>query len=282
MKNLRNIFCLVLTGLLCYYPASSQINYFDDFESYTTPADMGLLGGGWKVGALVWADNARTAYVYDYFTFDASNGTPAFASARSTNEDGNLGGCNNQYLNAYSDYNNVDHAAGRYIDAYLFQEQTITASDIGTYTFSFDHRLTPEAGFTPDISSPDLVELRAFVQVLNPATGFSTTYFDSYDTSTAADWTHSNSLSIAIDPTWENQLVRWGFNSYATNYAPTGVWYDNISFAQTAPAPNTPAACPAVSAGDIPTLGEWGLICLSVLMVIFGLNYMRQRQSSIA
>ena len=49
-----------------------------------------------------------------------------------------------QYLNAYNDYNNGDHANGFRIDALVYQEQSIGQADVGkTYKMSFDYLKNP-------------------------------------------------------------------------------------------------------------------------------------------
>jgi len=259
MKNLSII--ILSLALLCTFSNTStaQINFMDDFESYTVPPDGMLLGGPWLVGANVFSNPNRTGFLYNYFAFPAPNGGPGFSS---TDNDGG-----NTVFNIYSDYNNGDHGNGNYIEAIVFSEATIGTVDLNEeYTFMFDHQLSPNN--TPDLANdPNLIELSAFIKVLDPSNGFATVYFDTFDTSQDATWTTSM-LQVLIDPAWDGFIIQWGFLSYATAFAPTGVWYDNVKFTPTPPEPDT----------AIPTMGEWGLICLSILFLIFGVVSLKQRQ----
>lgn len=258
MKNLR--YLLFLAALFCVSTTNAQINFCDDFDSYVVPPDGALLGGTWLVGANVYSDPNRANFLYNYFAFPAPNGGPGFSS---TDDDGG-----DTVFNIYSDYNNGDHGNGNYIEAIVFSESVIGAADLnGNYTFTFDHQLSPNN--TPDLANdPNLIELSAFIKVLDPNNGFATVYFDSFDTSQAASWTTST-IDVTIDPAWDGMIIQYGFLSYATGFAPTGVWYNNVCFMETPP----PAADPA-----IPTMGEWGIICLSVLLMIFGIVAIRERQ----
>ncbi len=254
---------LILSIALCCISintSTAQINFADDFESYTVPPDNALLGGTWLVGANVFSNPDRTGFLYNYFSFPAPNGGAGFSS---TADDGG-----NTVFNVYSDYANGDHNNGNYIEAIVFSEATLGAADVNEdYTFMFDHQLSPNG--TPDLANdPNLIELSAFIKVLDPNNGFATVYFDSFDTSAATAFTTS-SLDVTIDGAWDGFIIQWGFINYATGFAPTGVWYDNVSFALT---PVPPVA------DSIPTMGEWGLISLSILLLIFGIVTIKQRQ----
>ncbi len=261
MKNLR---LLILSMALCCAisttTSAQSINFSDDFEAYVFPPDGGLLGGGWLVGANVWNDPNRASFAYNYFAFDAPNGNGAFTT---TDSDGG-----NIVFNTFSDYNNGDHGNGLWIDARIFNQANIMTEDIDLcYRFTFDHQLSPNG--TPDAAGDaNIAELAAWIAVLDPVT-FAQVYFDSFDTSTAASFTTS-SIDVTIDPAWDGFIIQWGFLNYATGFAPTGVWYDNVSFAACPPEPPV--------ADAIPTMGEWGLMCLSIMLLIFGVIAIRQRQ----
>ena len=250
-------------ALCCAYSMTSSaqsINFSDDFDSYVFPPDGGLLGGGWLVGANVWNDPDRASFAYNYFSFPAANGNGSFTTTESD--------AGNTVLNTFSDYNNGDHGNGLWIDARIFNEAFLATEDVGLcYQFAFDHQLSPNG--TPDLAGDaNLAELGAWIAVLDPVT-FAQVYFDFLDPSSTSSFATS-SMDVTIDPAWDGFLIQWGFLNYATGFAPTGVWYDNVTFAACPPEP------PVLDA--IPTMGEWGLICLSIMLLIFGIVTIKQRE----
>jgi hypothetical protein len=48
-------------------------------------------------------------------------------------------------------------------------------------------------------------------------------------TSTPVTWT-GYSLSITIDGSLVGQILQFGFSNIATNYEPSGVYYDNVTW----------------------------------------------------
>ncbi|MFG0304774.1 MAG: hypothetical protein ACF8Q5_01030 [Phycisphaerales bacterium JB040] len=216
----------------------------DDFESYDITGNT--IGNGWVVGANVF-DEFFLAYLYGYFAFPAGNnrpdttGTDAF-SAIVDDQGGVDQGA--QQLSMYSDYSNGDHALGYYIESFMYQEQGITASDAGTIvTFSFDAKVGPIL-----TNTDSLAEARAFIKVLNPATGYSETYSDAITDEamfTAAGETWNRYfISVEILPEWENQVIQYGFANLCTLYEPSGMYYDNVNL----DGPDVP--CPADFNGD--------------------------------
>lgn len=253
MKNLR--YLLLVAALFCMDAINAQINFVDDFESYVYPPDgSSNIGGGWTVLGNVFFIFGDLDYAYG--PLDAPNGTGGFSSTES--DGGNI------VFNVFSDYN-VGHGLARRVESLIFQETILGPGDLGLeYIFMFDHRLPPNGN--TDINNPNLFELSAFIKVLDPNNGLATVYFDTFDTSADAEWTTS-SLNITIDAAWDGHIIQWGFLNRSTLFAPTEVWYDNVSFALPPP--------PVVE--GIPTMGEWGLICLSIMLLIFGVVSLRQK-----
>lgn len=142
-------------------------------------------------------------------------------SAIATGEGGAAQGL--QYLNTYSDYNNRDHALGRVIEANVFQEQVISAGDLGTSQFG-------PGGQTRTM---------AFFKVLDPSANYALVAFPTLETTSASttDWA-SGALNITIDNAWSGHILQFGFLSTATLDQPSGVFYDNINF-QAVPEPAT-------------------------------------------
>ncbi|MGB5703580.1 MAG: carbohydrate binding domain-containing protein, partial [Polyangiales bacterium] len=130
-----------------------------------------------------------------------------------------------QQLSVYSDYNNADHGNGFLIETNVFQEpygfnNRIPASEVGkTYTFLFQAKAGNIGGSTT---------ANAFIKVLNPDAGFQETAADRQDTTNLpADW-GGYSVSLTIDASWVGQILQYGFTTNATNFEPSGNFYDNV------------------------------------------------------
>lgn len=131
-----------------------------------------------------------------------------------------------QQLSVYSDYNCCDpdlghNSATGLVETNVFQEQTVAACNIGqTWTFTFDAKLGNLTGSST---------AKAFLKVLDPMSGFSTTEeVAAVMTATPADWT-SYELEIAVGD-WEGQVLQFGFQTESSNFEPSGVFYDNVTF----------------------------------------------------
>jgi hypothetical protein len=189
-----------------------------DFEALNPANASALSATGWKVFGNVFSNNF-SSYLYGYGVFPAPNGTPGFSSV-STGQGGPSQGA--QGLVVYSDYNNADHANGNQIEANVFQEQTIGAADVGTsWVFRFD-------GKAGDLQTPS--RALAFIKTLDPNNGYATTNFLTLDTAALPAAWGSFSIPIAITPALNGQILQFGFSATATNYRPSGVYYDNVNF----------------------------------------------------
>ena len=241
-------------------PVKAQINYFEDFESLTIGDANSLGNSGWKVFGNVY--NGVGSFLYNYGSFPAPNGTSNAFSALNNTVPGPNGGA--QYLNVFNDYENGDHGNGNFIEANVFQERTISAPDLGrSYTFTFDHR-TAIGGFNPNLMDPNFKDALAFVKVIDQNNGFVLVQYDTLHTAINAAWTEGSTLKGTIDPAWNGFIIQFGFLSRATNYAPTGVYYDNVSFTTVEP---------------IPTLSQWGLICMTLLLMSMSVVVINSRRN---
>jgi hypothetical protein len=196
--------------------------YEQDFEAMVPgdppqPVPNSLSDDGWLVGANVFEPDGTT-FIYDYFAFPAPNGGPAF-SAVAVGEGGAEQGA--QQLSIYSDYNNADHGLGRIIEAIVFRERTIVASDEGTtLSFTFDAKAGNIEGASTAL---------AFVKTLDPGAGFATTNFITEDTTNLpASW-GTFTLSLAVDASLVGQTLQYGFQTRASNFEGSGNFYDNVS-----------------------------------------------------
>lgn len=192
--------------------------YSQNFESLVATDPAALGADGWLVFGNVFGPGG-TPYLYGYGVFPAPNAGNAFSNI-ATGEGGVDQGA--QQLVIFSDYNNGDHANGNIIEANVFQERSIAASDVGsTWTFQFDAKLGNLVAPTSAL---------AFIKTLDPANGFATTNFLTYNTTAIPTTWDTYSIDITITPALVGQLLQFGFNSSATSYNASGVFYDNISF----------------------------------------------------
>ncbi len=246
---MKNLVAPLAIGAMSLLPAFGQYVFFqDDFES-VAPAGpnvepIPLLGNGMVVGANIFS--SANAYITGYFGFDAPN--IAGDGARFCNVAGEQGGPDQgaQVLSVFSDYNNSAaqtaggettpgsgvYTGGQLVDANVYVEFVVEAADLGTtVTFAFDSKMGdfqagPVAGSDPVFNA----EAEAFVKVLKSSDfSYSELVADKMDMAgTPVTW-GTYSVSIVIDPAWEGELLQAGFRNKTSNYAPSGVFYDNIS-----------------------------------------------------
>ncbi len=244
MMSKRSRFLPAVAALLvCLAPLAAHAitPYSQDFEALVQ-TDVAALGNdGWVVYGNVF-DSAMN-YLYGYGVFPAPNDGAAFC-AIAVGEGGVDQGL--QQLSVYSDYNNLDHGAGNWIESNVFQEQTVLAGDVGkTFKYSFNAKLGNISGSSTAI---------AFIKTLNPAAGYATTNFITADmTAIPVTW-QGYSLSITIDAGLVGQLIQFGFSNLATLYEPSGIFYDNVLFEEdtTSDVPAGFAAASAVLHGNYP------------------------------
>lgn len=219
MRNLV-IAILAVVALLCPLAATAQTlsAYTQNFESLVQGDVNALANDGWLVYGNVY-DTDGTTYLYGYGSFPAPNTGAAFCQIV-LGEGGLEQGA--QQLVVFSDYENTDHALGRYIESNVFHEQPIGGINVGqTWVFDFDAKLG-----NLELNSTAL----AFIKTIDPGNGYATTNFITTDmTSIPTTWGHY-SVSITIDEGLVGQLLQFGFSNTATNYEGSGVFYDNMTF----------------------------------------------------
>lgn len=131
-------------------------------------------------------------HIGSYGPFPAPNGGQAF-SAIATGDGGPSQGL--QYLNVYSDYGNSGaHGSGNFVNALVFQEQTIGAGDVGqTATLSFDYRANPAN------NNDGATTTFAFIKVIKQSdSSFDELGLIEWDTTVAPDW-QTQSINLTID-----------------------------------------------------------------------------------
>lgn len=217
---LKKATLLALTASATLMAPSSMaalMTYSQNFEAMDAGSPTALTEDGWKVFANVF--DAGGGFLYNYGVFDAPNGSGGFSNV-ATGEGGPDQGA--QQLVTFSDYNNADHGIGNLIETNVFQEQIIDSSDLGSeWTFSFDAKMGDLAGGSTAI---------AFIKTLDPNAGFSLSNFVTIDmTSIATTW-DTFAMSLFIDPSLDGHILQFGFATTATNFDPSGVFYDNVDF----------------------------------------------------
>jgi len=214
--------------------------YSQDFEGFAQSDPNALIDDGWLVFGNVFDDNAN--FLFSYGPFGAPNwpfsgpAEPGF-SALVVNEGGVDQGMTQ--LSVFSDYGccSGDFAhfsfQGGFVEANVFQEQTIGPDNIGqSWFFSFDAKKPP---FDPNNGNWGLAgdsTAFAFLKTIDPNNGFAATNFLVLDmTNTPGDWTSYTMVIDLLFPELEGQLLQFGFLTNATNFDSSTVIYDNIEFA---------------------------------------------------
>lgn len=209
----------LLVAVVMFVPTASWAAvtpYSQDFEGLVQADPDALANDGWLIFANVYASDGVT-YLYGYGPFPAPNGGPGFC-AIAAGEGGASQGA--QQLVVYSDYNNPDQV-GNIIEANVFQEQTIEAGDVGaTVVFTFDAKLG-------DLTASS--QALAFIKTIDPNNGFATTNFISVDMTAIPTTWGTYSIELLIDAGLVDQILQFGFSARATDYEPSGVFYDNVN-----------------------------------------------------
>ena len=130
------------------------------------------------------------------------------------------------FSNYDSEYNGLlQHERGQFVEVNVYQEYRLGADAAGTYVFTFDAKLPGEGALT---SASQAI---AFAKVLDPENGYQPTEAPvTTDTGNLTTTWESRSIEITITSEMAGMLLQFGFANTATNYDPTGIIYDNVSF----------------------------------------------------
>ena len=210
----------VIDAVIGFDPPPPPYSYETDIESYDP--EGGSLGDGWKSFGNVF--DPQGAFLFNYGSpFDTPISNSAFANV-ATGEGGAEQG--SQYLNLFNNYDDANHGSGNLVQALTFREFTIESKDSGVFELSFDAK-APEA-----FGIEDPTTAFAFIKILNPGDGFSTTANVELDmTEVGSDSWGRFSLELAVDGSaLAGQILQFGFANTTTGYASSGILYDNIAF----------------------------------------------------
>lgn len=226
---------LVLAATVVFaQPSSAALTtYTQNFEGMTpnqgfsdptaTPPFVNDLDAdGWQIYGIVYDANpyAGPANITgEYGPFAAANGDPGSIQGVATGQGGPLQG--DVVLAKYSDYNNPDQV-GSYVAASTYQEQTVGAGDVGSiWRFGYDAKM---GNLEADSS--------AFAYILTQDFNTGGETFVSRDsTNLPIEWLRYN-IDLFITPDMVGDNLSFGFVATSTEYNGSGVFYDNISFAQ--------------------------------------------------
>lgn len=253
MNKLAKYILILLATTLVSGPAFAAINFSDDFEDY--PVFEGVfsdLGGGWLFFANTFFDYPEcTSYFYNYGgPYPAPNG-PQISNI--------VVGSTGHALNKFSDYNNGDHGSGICIETNVFQERTLSSTDLGTYTFRFETQVPMELGVG--------VNTFGFIKLLDPNNGYSLDLYSKVSTVTAG----TKLLNVRLDPSAEGKILQWGFTTTASNYQDSGRYYDNVTFA-----PQGSGAYEG-DVNDVP-IPLWAYLVIGGLLAYFGGSSLRSHR----
>ena len=233
--------------------ASAQVtNFFEDFEGLDRNDPGALAGTGWNSAA------AAFDFGGNFVFFGAGGALNDLTNPRqSIISDVPSGGAppvGNQGLVVFSDYGSDIHFAGAarntaFEDLIIsvFQERTITAADIGNsveFSWTADGNSAPPTG--------DAIA-EAFVLILDPNTGFSSSLDLTFDTAGTADGAFAtNSLSFDLNnPLLDGQILQFGFRSVASDGEGSAVDYDNVALTVTSAIPEPSSAIALALSGIV-------------------------------
>lgn len=205
-------------------PAEPMIDFQSDFESATAMTE-----DGW-IAVINYFTPDCSAYVSTAYDFPAPDNGPQVSALTD--------GDNSQVVNIYSNYDDGAHAT-HCLETNVFQEIfPITEAHVGDYVFSYDVELPP-AEFTGD-------KVNGFVKVLT--SDYSAVLLNLSKPSMAGN----QSFAVSITEDMVGGRLQFGFNNYAHDYEPSGMYYDNVAF------------YPFFE--GIPTLENWGMLLLIMLL----------------
>lgn len=219
-------------------PPGPTIEYSENFDSLDATSSTVLGDEGWLIFGAVF--DAASNFIFGYGAFPAPNNPTPPGWAAIVNDQGGPEQGTNQ-LSIFSDYNCCQPGQGHFngtdiVESNVFREWTIEGSDgvfpaVGTeITFSFDAKRGNIEGTTTAVG---------FIKTIDPNNGFAQTNFITVDTSNLpTTWGRYEVTLDMSDPLLEGQLLQVGFQTNTSNFAGSGVFYDNI---EVAAGPATPS-----------------------------------------
>lgn len=234
---------VVLAAGLLSTQAMAQISFSTDFEGPTAISE-----DAWQVFVNYFQPDCTT-YVSSPYGFPAPDNGPQVTALAP--------GASSQVMNTYSNYDDVAQQTNC-LEVNIYQQLTVQAGDVGNYVYSYDVELPPDPGNVG-------ANVNAYVRVF---TGdFSGVLGEVVVPSTPG----SQTINFEITDAMIGGNLQFGVNNYSFNYAPTGMYYDNISFELEAVDPPPTGPPPTITnPQSVSTLSDLGLLLLVVLVGLVG------------
>ena len=177
-------------------------------------------------------------YQNGYSVSPAPNGPQI--SAWATGEEGSVNDDGTGYLNSYSNYDDSHHQSG-IMETNLYAEFTITEEMVGDITATFVAKKpatdSNACGGTNADNGATGGTCLAFIKILNPSNNYATELFTTLNMTdiSSSEWS-SHIINATLATGDVGKLVQFGAQNTATNYAPTGMYYDNMNVSKVTPA----------------------------------------------
>jgi len=280
----RKIASLVATACIGFSQVghAALTDYSQGFESANVAGDA-LIGDGFVIGNVVdggdgWfvgepAPNSGAGAVNGYAAFVSGEGD----TAQGANQ-----------LSIFNDYNGwspFTAAGDQTVQTFTYRDigGTAEAGDVGkTFRFSFDAKQGNIGGGNGTGTA------FAFLKVLKSSDNSFNTLFEGQvdTTSIGSNWT-GGFIDVTIDVGMVGELFQMGFSTTAVEWDPSGVFYDNLSFAE---AGDEPGPVPGPGPGPVPSpvsasptgipIPAWALLLMGGLMTYLGGTKLRARKDT--
>jgi hypothetical protein len=213
-------------------PPQPPVETLINFETdFESPTAM--TEDGW-IAAINYFTTDCTTYVSSPYAFPAPDNGPQVSALTA--------GATSQVVNIYSNYDDPEQT-NFCLETNVFQEVfPITEAHVGDYIFSYDVEL-PAPENTGD-------KVNGFVKVLT--SDYSAVLLSLSEPSIAG----TTDITLSITKAMVGGRLQFGFNNYAYNYEASGMWYDNVRFVG--------------FFEGIPTLGNWGMLLMIMLLGVVG------------
>lgn len=242
--NRKSLFSAICIAAIAATASYGQLtDYSQDFEGFTLSEDIDFDGDigstelgddGWLVSGANFLGTPDSPGNFQFFfgNFPA----PSFSNNLQFTRVSGFQGTGTQgfrHLSVFSAYDEpVSHSGTTsFLDARVLQEQTISAADLGntvTFDFEFKRHFEDNTDFGPVGNTNTF----AFIRVLNSLDGTFATLAESNIETTGADlttWTQDQAR-LLIDPSFDGQLLQFGFFSETQNSNFSLIVYDNLNF----------------------------------------------------
>ena len=242
MNRIKKLGSIALLALAAAVPmsANAAIEFSTDFESATAITD-----DGWNAYINGFSKDCTTWLGWGY-PYPIPNSQVAALAP----------GASSQVLNVYTNYDDGANQAANCLETNVYVQFAVSADDVGTYVLRYDVEFPP-----PQFTG---TKVNGFAKVLS--NDFSATYVEQLEPST-----DEGTQSIIFDVT-DDMVGGWlqiGFNNYATDWEPSGMYYDNVSL-ELIPEGRDPVE-------SIPALDHLGKLALLVLLGVMGVMVMNRR-----